>query len=253
MIDSQSDFVSIIMPTYNCQNFVGDAIQSVIDQTYKNWELIIVDDYSTDETPLELDRFRLKDSRIRVFRLPENSGSPAAPRNKGIEEAHGRFIAFIDSDDCWLPEKLNVQVAAMLKDGYLLSCTSYSVIDEVGVAVGSFKVPAQATFSDILRHNTLGCLTVMYDSSKLGKLYFPRCGHEDYALWLDITRRGVKVLGINEKLAVYRLRHGSVSSNKLKVLTFFWHIYRRRMNFNPFYSLLLCANYAFHARNKYRE
>ena len=213
--------VSVIMPVFNSGRFVKAAVDSVISQTFTDWELIIVDDCSTDETPQIIADLASVDERIRVFRLPANTGSPAGPRNKGIEEAKARYIAFLDSDDRWLPTKLEEQIREMKGKKAALSCTAYDVINGSGARIGGFNVPSETTFTQLLTHNTLGCLTVMYDSAELGKRYFPYCGHEDYALWLDIAREGIRVVGINNRLAEYRQRGGSVSSNKLKTLSCF--------------------------------
>jgi teichuronic acid biosynthesis glycosyltransferase TuaG len=239
------------MPAFNCEGFVSESVGSVIDQTFKDWELIIVDDCSSDNTPAVIAEIAKSDSRIRGFSLAENSGSPARPRNRGIEEARGVYIAFLDSDDCWQPRKLDEQVSEMERSKCTISCTAYDVISESGEYIGGFDVPAKTWFSRLLTHNTLGCLTVMYDARKLGKRYFPECGHEDYALWLDLTREGVEVTGINRRLAQYRLRDGSVSSNKLKTLSFFWHIYKHRLCFGTIKSAWLCFLYAYNARRKY--
>lgn len=239
------------MPVYNAERFIEESVVSVINQTYRDWELIVVDDGSTDGTVLKLQQIEQAEPRLRVFTLPINSGSPAYPRNAGIEKARGRYIAFIDGDDRWLPKKLEYQVATMELYGNDISCTSYYVINTYGERIGHFEVPSVNHFEHLLSHNTMGCLTVMYDCEKLGKQYFPKCGHEDFALWLEITRSGIPVHGIQKYLAEYRLRTGAVSSNKAKLLSFFWHIYRRRMGFGFLRSIWFCFLYGVRAYNKY--
>ena len=247
---NENPLVSVIMPVHNAEAFLGNAIQSVIDQDHKDWELIVVDDASSDESLKKVEKYRC-DDRIMVIPLEHNSGSPAKPRNVGVELASGRYIAFIDADDLWLKDKLQKQISLMQSEGARICCCSYQVVDEQGETVGHFHVPKKADFSDMLRHNTIGCLTAVYDCNQIGKRYFPECGHEDYALWLDILSEGGYVLGVQETLAQYRVRAGSVSSNKLKTLTYFWHIYRHRVGYGIVKSAWLCLSYAFRARNKY--
>ncbi|PAV25002.1 teichuronic acid biosynthesis [Tamilnaduibacter salinus] len=240
------------MPLHNAQAYVGQAVESVIAQTYPAWELIIVDDASSDESLAAVEEYE-NNSRISVIKLPENSGSPAKPRNVGTERAQGRFVAFIDADDAWLPEKLEIQVEALTESGAPLGCCGYWVINDAGNRIGKLSVPQQASFSELVRHNTIGCLTAIYDRARLGKRYFPECGHEDYALWLDILSEGGKVHGVDQPLAEYRVRSGSVSSNKWRTLTYFWHIYRHRLHYGRLKSVWRCLTYAMNARNKYQH
>lgn len=243
--------VSIIMPLFNSERFVLQAVDSVISQKYPMWELLIIDDASTDSSLSMLEKYKA-DERITVITLKENSGSPVKPRNLGIKHANGQLIAFIDSDDVWLPEKLNMQVEQLMKTGAHIVCSGYWVIDEKGQRIGQFRVPEKVTYSDLLRHNTIGCLTAMYDSSVIGKNYFPECGHEDYALWLKILSDHDWVHGVNQPLAEYRIRSNSISSNKLKNLSFFWHIYRHRERFSIIKSVIRCFIYFTNAIGKYR-
>jgi teichuronic acid biosynthesis glycosyltransferase TuaG len=250
---SETAYVSIIMPAYNAEKTISASIESVKRQTIHSWELIVIDDCSTDCTLEIIRESSLHDSRVRILSTEKNSGSPALPRNIGVKEAKYRYIAFLDADDLWEPEKLARQLNFMQDMKIALSCTSYTVIDKNSSTIGSLSPPKAATYYNLLNENTIGCSTAMYDMSILGKRYFPICGHEDYALWLIILREGHIAYGINESLSIYRLQQNSVSSNKIKVLSFFWRIYRKQEKFSFIKSTLLCFNYAWNAKRKYHR
>ncbi|WP_371231524.1 glycosyltransferase family 2 protein [Pseudomonas sp. QE6] len=243
--------VSIIMPAYNSVSYIGMAIDSVINQEISDWELIIVDDCSSDGTYDFIHERYSSESRIKLHRLDKNSGSPAAPRNFGLRQALGRYIAFLDADDLWRPDKLSQQLHCMTKNGAVISCTAYSVIDANGKLIGSFYPPERNNYSGLLKGNTIGCLTLMYDRNAFGELSFPKCGHEDYALWLSMLRAGNSVIGIQRELADYRIVSGSVSSNKLKMLSFFWNIYHNMERFSLIRSAFYCIRYAMLNSRKY--
>lgn len=249
-----SDFglVSIITPLYNCEQFLPLTIDSVINQTYKNWELIIVDDMSTDNSLQKAMQYAQQDSRIRVIELKEKGG-PAAARNKGIEVANGKYIAFLDSDDLWLPEKLEVQLKFMNDKNINFSYTAYKKIDEDGTYRGVVSVPERITYDELLNTNVIGCLTAMYDAEKLGKMYMPNImKRQDYALWLKILKKEGQAFGLNVPLAIYRVRKGSVSSNKLKAAIYQWKIYREIEQINIFKSIYHFVNYMYYGFMKYR-
>ncbi len=239
------------MPAYNAASTIIDSIKSVQQQSYENWELLVVDDCSIDNTVAVVRTLSIKDSRIKIIVLDINSGRPAHPRNVGIKESSGELIAFLDADDEWKPAKLKKQVYFMSSLKAAFSCSSYSVISFSGVLVGDFEPPSICSYDDLLSNNSIGCLTAMYDVRILGKRYFPVCGHEDYALWLKILREGYLVYGLRESLAFYRLTPGSVSSNKLKLMKFFWNIYKKQENFSFVKTIFLCVRYAWNARHKY--
>jgi len=243
--------VSIVMPAYNASKTVANSVMSVQEQSYKNWELLIVDDCSTDDTVFIVRGFSKNDARIKLISLTENSGGPAYPRNVAIKQATGEFIAFLDADDEWLPEKLEKQIAFMRRFNLAISCTGYYVVSFAGANVGSFSPPQMCSYRDLLAANSVGCLTAMYDVRILGKRYFPICGHEDYALWLKILRNGYTVYGLQESLSRYRLTLGSVSSSKLKVMKYFWNIYKNQEGFSTFLAIFYCVRYVWGARNKY--
>ncbi len=218
--------VSIITPTYNSEQFVKETIESILAQTYANWELLITDDCSTDSTWHVIREYSQQDSRIKVFKLDENSGAGVA-RNNSIKEASGRFIAFLDSDDTWHPEKLEKQVAFMLENSVSLSYTAYTAVDESGRELKLINPPLELTYKTILRNDYIGCLTAMYDAGVLGKRFMPTIRkRQDWALWLVILKDCKKALGISETLAYYTVRKNSISANKFRLVKYNWNIYR---------------------------
>lgn len=243
------NLVSIVMPAFNSRDFLVEAIDSVLAQTYRNWELIIVDDCSTDGTVDIALQFANQDNRIRFFSMHHNSG-PAIARNKAIDEARGQYIAFLDSDDIWLPTKLEVQIRLMQQRKALFCFSSYIPVRVDGYLLPAVNVPDTVSYRQMLRGSVIGCLTVVYDASVIGKRHFSegrnevigtiysllieKIGHEDYILWLNILKDcdaglypGWMVLGVTESLAFYRLRNNSFSASKKKVALYQWIIYRR--------------------------
>jgi glycosyltransferase involved in cell wall biosynthesis len=243
--------VTVVMPTFNAAQSVESAIQSVLRQTQNNIELVVVDDCSTDNTVALVSALAQAHDNVRLIKSQANSGSPATPRNTGIENARGRYLAFLDADDRWAPEKLERQIQLIESEGAAISCTGYEVVDIEGTLVGRFIPPAVADYRDLLSENTLGCSTVMIDSSKIAKPRFPMCGHEDYALWLSLARQGWSVYALPDVLASYQVTPGSVSSNKWRVLKYFWNIYRNLEGFPPIQALYYCGRYAWNVRAKY--
>lgn len=243
--------VSVVMPAFNAARTIENAIGSVLSQTFSDFELLVIDDCSTDNTSQVVSEIAREDCRVRLIVNEINSGSPAVPRNVGVENSLGRYVAFLDSDDSWAPNKLEVQTRLMEESEASISCTGYTVVDANSKRVGAFVPPEVTGYQDLLSENTLGCSTVMVDLTKTSNLRFPVCGHEDYALWLKLTRGGIQVYGLQEMLASYQVAPGSVSSNKLKVLGYFWHIYRNLEGFSFVRSLLYCGRYAWNVRAKY--
>lgn len=243
--------VSVVMPSFNASATIEGSIRSVLEQSCENFELLVVDDCSSDDTRSIVEKLSGSDPRVRLILSPRNSGSPAAPRNMGVKYARGRYVAFLDSDDVWFPSKLDEQLRLMKKHDAPISCTGYEVVNAVGERTGALIPPRLTGYDELLSENTLGCSTVMVDRSKLTDIHFPVCGHEDYALWLALTRTGYKVYGLQQELARYRVAAGSVSSNKLKVLGYFWNIYRNLEGFSAIRSVLYCLRYAWNVRSKY--
>ena len=216
------DLVSIIMPSFNTGKYIVETIESVLEQTYKNWELIIVDDCSSDGTDEIVSHF-LADKRIRYLKNEKNKGA-AFSRNKALREANGKWIAFLDSDDVWMPEKLEKQLLFMKKRGYFFSYTNYEEIDTESVQSG-VKVtgPRRITKTGMYNYCWPGCLTVMYDADKIGLIQIKNIKkNNDYAMWLKVCKKADCYL-LDECLAKYRKgRVGSISTNSIKAMIG-WH------------------------------
>lgn len=245
-----SPVFSVVIPAFNAEATISASIKSVLGQTFDDLEVIVVDDCSSDGTVGVIESLQY-DPRVKFFSLSENLGIAGA-RNKGIEKALGRYIAFLDSDDKWLSEKLAKQVAFMAHSGAAISCTGYCVVNELDDQIGVFHPLYKTSYQTLLRHNTVGCSTVVIDTKKVEKFKFPACGHEDYALWLELARRGFDIFGLNEELGVYKVAAGSASANKVKVLAFFWNIYKSREGFSRIKSFFYCLRYAWNVRRKYK-
>lgn len=216
-----NDMVSIIMPSYNTSEYIADSIKSVINQTYVNWELIIVDDCSVDDTDNVIKQF--DDMRIKYLKNKKNSGA-AVSRNRALKEARGKWIAFLDSDDLWLPEKLEKQIAFMKNRGYCFSYTNYIEIDEESKPNGIHVTgPKKITKNGMYNYCWPGCLTVMYDAETVGLIQIEDIKkNNDYAMWLKVCKKAECYL-LDEVLAKYRRgRIGSVSSHSIKTMIK-WH------------------------------
>lgn len=234
--------VSIIMPSYNTAPYIAKSIQSVIDQTYKDWELIIVDDCSKDNTD-EVIKPYLNDARIKYLENDRNSGA-AVSRNRALREAKGRWIAFLDSDDLWMPKKLEKQIAFMEKNGYHFSYTNYSEIDMKGDKTGVIVTgPKRITEAGMFNYCWPGCLTVMYDAEIVGLIQIADIKkNNDYAMWLKVCRKTDCYL-LDEELALYRRgRVGSVSSHSIRMMIG-WHykLFKETEEKNTFVSVLNTA------------
>jgi glycosyltransferase involved in cell wall biosynthesis len=244
-----NSLVSIITPSYNSIKFIEETILSVLAQSYEEWEMIIVDDVSTDGSDKIVEEYVKKDSRIKFIRLARNSGASKA-RNRAIEEATGRYIAFLDSDDTWNPNKLEKQVEFLQKNNLALTYSAYDTMDENSSYVNRRSVKESITYADMLKSNHIGNLTGVYDVKFFGKVYMKEIGHEDYVLWLTLLKKVKEAKGINEPLANYRILSNSLSSNKLKVLKWQWYIYREVEKLNIFQSSYYFIWYIFYALKK---
>ena len=230
--------VSIVMPAYNSEAFIIESIQSVIDQTYSNWELFVIDDASTDATRRIVRDFAGKDNRIRLIQNSSNCGTHYS-RNKGIEVASGDFISFLDSDDLWKPEKLEIQLKTLSKENIAACFSSYDLITEEGKNLHK-KVQALPVliYDKLLKANYVGNLTGIYNVSILGKIYCPEIRkRQDWALWLKVIEEGGPMEGIQESLAVYRVRKNSISNNKLEMLKYNFKVYNSVLDYGFFPSM----------------
>ena len=217
-----NNLVSIIMPSYNTGKYIRQTIESVLAQSYKNWELIIVDDCSTDNTDEVVKPF-LSEQRIKYLKNEMNSGA-AVSRNRALREAKGKWIAFLDSDDLWKPEKLYKQINFMENNGCSFSYTNYSEIDEDGKPNGiTVTGPKKITKTGFYNYCWPGCLTVMYDRDVVGLIQIADIKkNNDYAMWLKVCQKA-ECYHLDENLALYRKgRAGSVSSHSIKTMIG-WH------------------------------
>ena len=244
--------VSVIMPAYNAGRFIEQSILSVVSQTYTDWELIVVDDCSTDNTAEIVQRYARKDNRIKYSRRDSPSGSPSMPRNEAIMLSKGRYIAFLDSDDVWLPDKMQHQLALFSNPDAAIVFSDYRKMDEDGnVHSRAITAPPKITYRKLLQNNYLGCLTVVYDTQKVGKVLFEKKGHEDYILWLSILKKGFSAYNTCSVEAIYRVGRGSVSANKFKVLKWTWDIYRNDQELGIASASYYFAHYAIKSMLKY--
>lgn len=247
--------VSIITPSYNSAQYIGRTIDSILKQTYENWELLIIDDCSTDQSRAVIQQYVKQDSRIKLLCLEQNSGAAVA-RNTGIEQATGRFIAFLDSDDTWHPEKLEKQLNFMLKNDYAFTYTQYHQVNENGELVGKLYFPMQTNYHNLLKTCVIGCLTAMYDTHKLGKIFFPLIRkRQDFALWLKILKKVEFAYCVPEDLASYTVRSDSISANKFKAAQYNWKLYRDIEKLNIYYSTYYFLNYVIRGvmRKKFKK
>lgn len=245
--------VTIIMPSYNSEKFIIESVESVLVQTYSNWELIIVDDCSPDDSNKIITKYVDNDSRIKLIKLQKNSG-PAVARNTAIEAANGRYIAFLDSDDVWLPNKLETQINFMHDNDLAFTYSSYRLVGEDNEHLGVFITKDKISYFDMLKTCSVGCLTAIYDTEKIGKQYMPLIlKRQDYGLWLKILKLIGKTRGILEPLATYRIRKNSVSSNKVKAAKYQWKIYREIEKLSFLKSLYYFAFYAYNGVTKYKN
>jgi teichuronic acid biosynthesis glycosyltransferase TuaG len=221
------DLISIITPTYNCGKFIGETIESVLQQTYRNWEMIIVDDCSIDNTKEVVEEYVMKDKRIKYYLLEANSGAAVA-RTKAMELASGKYIAFLDSDDLWMPDKLDRQISFMRDTGHAFTCTAYKQIDEESKSLGRVIKPKEKSdYNRLLLDCPVGNSTVMYNVGVMGKFEVPNIRkRNDDALWLQMLKKEKYIWGMPDVLMKYRIRHNSISSNKLKVIKYHWILYR---------------------------
>lgn len=249
MINSK---VSVITPSYNSERYIIKTIESVIRQTYINWEMIIIDDCSIDQSVSMIEQYIRKEPRIRLISLQKNIG-PANARNIGIQHATGQYIAFLDSDDIWFPHKLEKQIDFMQKNDVVLTFSSYEIIDDKNSCIGLVNAPLHLSFGEELKGNSIGNLTAIYDQRKLGKRTFRSIGHEDYLFWLIIMQEIHATKGMEEILAQYRISNTSISSNKLRAAIWTWNIYFHELKLGLLRSSYYFIHYCFKSLKKYKK
>lgn len=244
--------VSIIIPCYNAGERIRETLNSVLGQTYRNWEAIVIDDCSTDHSVEIINSFVKEDPRISLIINDENSGGPSIPRNLGIASAKGDLIAFLDSDDIWMPEKLEHQLQFMKEKNAWISSTSYELIDESGNSLGK-AIHAQPVmdFNKYLRNTNIGFSSTVIMRELLKGVEFRKMPvAEDFPFWLDVFRKGYTMFGLTEVLTQYRVQKNSLSSNKLRSAKHIWKTYRTIEKFNLLRSLYYFNSYAFNAIKK---
>lgn len=245
-MNMKTPLISIVMPSYNCSQFIEETINSIVQQTYENWELIITDDCSTDNSVDLIKQFIQKDERIKLLSNEVNKGA-AMTRNNSIEAAKGDFIAFLDSDDLWLPEKLEKQLIFMQEKGVDFSFTAYQQIDEKGKLLNKIiKAPSKVNYNGVLLSCPIGNSTVMYNVKNHGKFYVPDIRkRNDDALWLKMLKVIPYAYGLNEVLMLYRIRENSLSSNKLELVKYHWYLYREIEKLSIFRSVFHICYWGF--------
>lgn len=248
---NNGSLVSIITPSYNSERFISATIESVLAQTYQNWEMIIADDCSTDRTLAIVEQYARADQRIKHINLGKNSG-PAIARNSAIEQASGRYLAFLDDDDIWLPEKLEKQVQFMQDHQIAFSFTKYAQMTEDGTVMNTrLAIPDDVNYEQLLKHNVIGCLTVMLDTSMIGPVRMVNLrSRQDFVTWLALCKQGYTAYGLQEILAQYRIVSTSVSSNKFKMAKQMWKVYRQIEQLSLPKSMWCFLHYAYFSIRK---
>ncbi|KAF2511329.1 glycosyltransferase family 2 protein [Flavobacterium foetidum] len=240
------DLVSILTPTYNTEKFIRATIESVQNQTYRNWEMILVDDASTDETVSVIEEFAQKDSRIKLFKLDKNSGNGFA-RNAALEKATGKYIAYLDSDDLWFPAKLEKQIQFLKANNLHFTFSFYDSIDEDGNDLNRrVESPNPLTYSELFFCNYVGNLTAIYDADYFGKIVLNNSQkRQDWRIWLTILKQIKTARPVAESLALYRIRKNSVSSSKFKLIKHNFGVYREFHGYNLIFSVFLMMRFLF--------
>jgi glycosyltransferase involved in cell wall biosynthesis len=242
--------VSIITPAFNAERYISETIQSVVSQTYSHWEMIIVDDGSIDNTRKIIKTFAAKDNRIKLLNHNTSLG-PGTARNTAIKEATGDFIAFLDADDLWEKDKLEIQLQFMKANNVAISYSSYELIDENGKSLNKIiEALPRLTYDKQLKCNYIGNLTGIYNVTVLGKIWLPKITkRQDWIMWLTAIKKAGLAKGIQQSLAKYRIRKGAISSKKMGLLKYNYNVYRKALKFSTpkamFFLLVFLYEYFF--------
>lgn len=249
-----TDLVSIITPVYNAEKFIEETIRSVQNQSHQNFEHVLIDDCSSDNSQNIIEEFASRDSRIKYFKLAKNSG-PAVARNRAIELAKGRYLAFLDADDIWFDFHLKESLTFMNENNIGFVFASYKRSNEnLEFIYPNFIVPSKVSYNDILKSNSISCLTAVIDISKLGKKYMPLIRkRQDMGLWLNYLKEVEYAYGIQKPHAIYRIREDSLSRNKLKLIKYQWEFYRKIEQLSVIKSLYYLASWTYLGYKKYRK
>jgi len=250
----ENHLVSIITPSFNSEKFITETITSVQNQTHKNWEMIIVDDCSKDNTVEIIEEIIKSDRRIKLIKLEQNSG-PAIARNKGIQAVSGKFMTFLDADDIWFPDFIENSIKTILTQKIHFVFSSYRRSDEaLNFIYSDFIVPEKVTYHDILKTNSISCLTAFIDIEVLGKKMMPEVfKRQDMGLWLKYLKEIPFAYGIKEPKAIYRIRKNSLSRKKSDLLKYQWQFYRNVESLNVFQSCYYMVHWMYRGFLKYRN
>lgn len=240
------ELASVIMPSYNSENTISRSIESILSQSYTNFELLITDDGSNDNTQKIVKKYRRMDPRIKFFSLKSNSGAGVA-RNNSIKKSKGRYIAFCDSDDIWMENKLELQIKFLKKSKQAFTFSSYYVSDEKGKIKNKIRAPKTINLNMLYRNNYIGCLTAIYDAKRLGKIYMPKIRkRQDWALWIQIIRKINHCKSIQGYTAIYMDRSNSISSNKISLISDNYNFYNKFLGFNRLKSFTFMLIFIFY-------
>lgn len=240
--------VSVVVPVYHAKEYIEETMNCVMAQTYKDWELLLIVDGPQDPTIEVIQKYieAHPDAQIRLLIQDKNQGAALA-RNRGVQESHGRYIAYLDADDLWVPQKLEKELEFLRKKDAAFAFTGYEFADENAKGTGKVvSVPEKLTYKEALKNTTIFTTTVMFDTEKIDKalLEMPNMKSEDTALWWKVLRNGYIAYGLNENLALYRRPAVSLSSNKLIAIKRIWNLYRQAEKLSIPYS---CYNFCFWA------
>lgn len=241
-----NSLVSIVMPAYNAESTIAESIESVLNQSYQHWELIIVDNNSTDATKDIIHEYSSTESRI-IFKYEKEKGAHHA-RNTGISVAKGNYLAFLDCDDIWVRSKLEIQINYMVKMSCPFTSTSYRPFFEVQeqrIYKNVRTVPSCINLDSLLKTCTVGLSSVVIDLKQVQNIKFPCCDKEDYALWVLLAQQGVQLRGIDVVSYDYRIGSSSLSSNKIKEILRQWRVYRNIAKLGAFDSFIYLVSYIF--------
>ena len=245
--------VSVITPCYNGEKYLHDCIRSVLSQSFMDWEHIIIDDGSIDNSISVIQYYCNIDSRIKCISMKKASGSPSIPRNIGIDQAIGQYLAFLDCDDIWYPTKLEEQLYVFKEKKCAMVFSNYEKISSQGIASNRIITsPSIIEINQMYYGNPIGCLTVIVDTNITGKFHFKQMHHEDCIAWIELISKFGAAYNTNTVLAQYRVTEGSVSRNKFKIILWQWYIYRKVFKFNMLKSLFYYIIYVYNGCKKLR-
>ena len=250
-----NDLISIIIPVYNVDKYIDETIKSILNQDYTNWELICVDDCSSDNSLDILRKYEKNNPRIRVFENEVNCG-PSKTRNKGLFHARGNYITFLDSDDYWYKDKLSKQYTFMKENNYYFTFTGYDLADEKGRPLNKIvQVPERINYEELLQNTVISTITVMIDSRFKDQLIMPEniSNGEDMAAWLNLLKTIDYAYGLNQILSTYRQVNNSLSSGIKNKLTRMWYVYRKVEKLSLFYSIRLYIKYIINVLRKRKK